>query len=99
MNSDFPSYDPHEALSVKQIAELLHVSEPTVRGWIKSGDLPSLELNGCRRIFRKDLDTFLAFRRKYGLNQLSKHFPSVPDDEWSDPGGSCSDEDGPPIPF
>jgi excisionase family DNA binding protein len=84
MEIDSQNFDPHEALSVKKIAELLHVSEPTVRGWLKSGDLPSLELNGCRRVFRKDLDDFLTLRRKYGLRPLGKyHTPPVRQDEWS----------------
>ena len=90
MNSNFPSYesdsqsyDPLEAMSVPRIAYLLGVSDPTVRRWIRDGDLPSLELNGCRRIFRKDLDAYLAFRRKYGLRPLGQHQPPVPVDEWS----------------
>jgi len=106
MNSDFSSYesdcqsyDPHEALSVREIAKLLHVSEPTVRSWIRSGQLPSLELNGCRRVFRKDLDLFLALNRKYGLRPLRKpEKPTIGDGRTSSIGlGSC--EGGEDIPF
>ena len=99
MSSDSQNYDPHEALSVKKIAELLHVSQPTVRGWIKSGELPSLELGGCRRVFRKDLDTYLAFRRKYGLRSLGQRQPPVPVDESSDTGEFYYDENANGNPF
>lgn len=64
---------------------------------LRISGVPACELINCfacRRVFRKDLDTYLAFRRKRGLNRLGKRFPPVPDDEWSDPGGSCSDADG-----
>ena len=90
MENNSQNFDPHEAMSVGQIAKVLNVSQPTVRSWIRRGDLPSIELGGCRRVLRKDLDTYLALRRKYGLRQLGKRFPPVPKDEWSDSGGSYS---------
>ena len=94
MNSNFPSYesdsqsyDPLEALSVREIVERLHVSQPTVRSWIRSGDLPSLELGGCRRVLRRDLDAFVTFRRKYGLRPLGQYHPPVPKVDEDDPFG------------
>jgi len=70
MESDMPSYDPSKALTVRQVAELVHVSQPTVRGWIRDGMLPSLELGGCRRVLRRDLDEFVSRHRVYGLRPL-----------------------------
>jgi len=58
MNGGFPSYDPCEALTVRQVGELLNVSRPTVERWIKAGMLPSLAMGGCRRILRSDLEAF-----------------------------------------
>jgi excisionase family DNA binding protein len=99
METDSQSYDPHEALSVKEIAKLLHISEPTIRGWVKSGQLPSLELGGSRRILRRDLDTYIAIHRKYGLRPLGKPERPTFADGYSDSVGPCSDEGGEDIPF
>ncbi len=72
MNDQSDTFDPCEALTVKEVAEKLHVSRPTVEKWIKSGELPSLELGGCRRILRSDLETFIAGRRCYGFQPLQQ---------------------------
>jgi excisionase family DNA binding protein len=77
-------FDDLEALSVKNVAALLSVSRPTVEKWIKDGHLPSLELGGCRRVLRTDLQAFLEQRRRYGLGSLRR--PAACQDGQSTPG-------------
>ena len=74
MRTDSASNDQdlYRALTIKQVAERLSVSRPTVESWIKKGELESLELGGCRRILLADLDVFIAIRRKTGWRPLSK---------------------------
>ena len=59
-------YDPCELLPVREAAELLHVSRPTVEKYIKEGVLPSFVIGRCRRIRRVDLEAFLESRCTYG---------------------------------
>lgn len=52
-------------LTVEQVAALIQVAHETVRRWIRSGELPVLDLGGPKtgyRIRRADLDAFLAAR-------------------------------------
>ena len=56
---------PREWLTVEQVADLLQVAQETVRRWIRSGELPVLDLGGSKtgyRIRRSDLDAFIAER-------------------------------------
>lgn len=46
------------------LAELLDVSERTVRYWIADGTLPSYKFGRIRRIDRTDVDVFLAHHRQ-----------------------------------
>ena len=48
-----------------EISELLKVSEPTIRGWIRKGKLGAAKLGGTKtvRISEKDLEAFLAENR------------------------------------
>ncbi len=75
MRSDSASNDQdlYRALTIKQVAERLSVSRPTVEKWIKAGELESLELGGCRRILLADLEVFISLRRKTGWRPLDKH--------------------------
>jgi len=66
-NQDF---DDLEALSVREVAALVHVSRPTVERWIKNGELLSLHLGGCRRVMRSDLQKFMEYRRRWGWQPL-----------------------------
>ena len=53
-------------LTVQEVAETLRLNEETVRRWIRSGDLPVLDL-GTRagyRIRREDLETYT--NERYG---------------------------------
>ena len=52
-------------LTVEQVAELLQVAQETVRRWIRSGELPVLDLGGPKtgyRIRRSELEVFIAAR-------------------------------------
>jgi len=64
-------YDELEALSVREVAALVHVSRPTVEKWIKNGELVSLHLGGCRRVMRSDLQSFMELRRRWGWQPLN----------------------------
>ncbi|MCF3593931.1 helix-turn-helix domain-containing protein [Rhodobacteraceae bacterium LMO-12] len=46
--------------TVKEVADLLKVSEATVRGWIKNGELHAFEIGKGWRIADSDLETFLS---------------------------------------
>ena len=90
--------NPLEAVTVKQAAELLHVSRPTVENYIKAGALPSVKIGRCRRIMRADLEAFLQFRWAWGFDTMRRpasqpQEPEPPDpperpasDEWDDDG-------------
>ena len=89
MQYDNADIDPCEALTVKQVAERLHVSRPTVMKSVKAGDLPSIVLGGCRRVLRSDLEDFLFRRRSYGFRSC-RDTPT-----WAtDPDGPPTDENG-----
>lgn len=45
--------------TVKDVADLLKVSEVTVRRWIKEGDLRAIDIGKGWRISAEDLDAFL----------------------------------------
>lgn len=52
-------------LTVQQVADTFAVSTETVRRWIRSGELPVLDLGSAKmgyRIRRSDLDAFIAER-------------------------------------
>lgn len=42
-----------DVLSVDDVAEALGVARSTVRRWIRSGELPTLDLSGDRRLIPK----------------------------------------------
>ncbi len=55
-----------EYLSVREVAETLHVKPITIRRWIKQGVLPAIFLGKTNleyRIAKKELDKFLEERR------------------------------------
>ena len=51
--------DELEALPIAAVARLLHVSEPTVRARINSGELRSFLIGRCRRIPRGSISDFI----------------------------------------
>jgi len=46
--------------TVKEVADRLEVSEATVRGWIKDGELRAIEIGKGWRIADVDLSVFLS---------------------------------------
>jgi len=46
--------------TVKEVAELLKVSEATVRRWIRDGELRAIEIGKGWRIADSDLEAFLC---------------------------------------
>jgi excisionase family DNA binding protein len=54
-------------LTVAQVSERLQISQETVRRWIRSGDLPVLELGGLKAGYRIREDALAAFiDERYG---------------------------------
>jgi excisionase family DNA binding protein len=47
-------------LTVKEVADLMHVSEASVRHWIKLRQLRAIDLGREWRVIPRDLETFLA---------------------------------------
>jgi excisionase family DNA binding protein len=52
-----------EFLSVAEIAGSLNVAEPTVRRWLRAGDLPALKAGRAYRVRRDDFERWLTERR------------------------------------
>lgn len=50
-------------LSVEQIAQALHVSEETVRIWIRTKKLPAIRIGRDYRVTQEDFDAFIKQRR------------------------------------
>ncbi|MEM8985239.1 MAG: helix-turn-helix domain-containing protein [Pseudomonadota bacterium] len=51
-------------MSVKDVAELLQIGETTIRNWIRSGELPAIDVGREWRIAPKELEAFLETRRR-----------------------------------
>lgn len=51
---------PEGALTVRGIAELVRVSEETVRKWIRVGKLAAHKVAGRNIVLKTDLDAFIA---------------------------------------
>lgn len=49
--------------TIKEVAELLKVSDGGVRKWLKSGKLKGIKLGRIWRIKKSDLDEFVNERR------------------------------------
>ena len=52
---------------VPEVAEILGCGRTTVYALIKSGQLPSVRLAGCRRVASSDLEEFIAALRTAGV--------------------------------
>jgi len=55
-----------EFLTIQEVAELLRISESTVRSYIRNGQLPCLKLGAGRsaavRVRRKDIDELVQYK-------------------------------------
>lgn len=52
-----------ELLTVEDAAKRVKVHPETIRGWIRSGELPAVDIGGKYRIYPNDLEAFLRRRR------------------------------------
>jgi excisionase family DNA binding protein len=52
-----------ELLTVEDAAKKVKVHPETIRGWIRSGELPAVDIGGKYRIYPADLDAFLRRRK------------------------------------
>ena len=52
-----------QLLTVKEVAQEMRVSERRVTKWIQNGELAALNLGKDYRIYRRDLDEFIARKR------------------------------------
>lgn len=50
-------------LTVEDAAKRVKVHPETIRGWIRSGELPAVDIGGKYRIYPNDLEAFLRRRR------------------------------------
>jgi excisionase family DNA binding protein len=66
MRSENRTYDPLEMVTVREAAALLGVSRPTVEKYIKMGNIPSVRIGRCRRIRRRDVESFIRERTQWG---------------------------------
>lgn len=61
-----------ERLTVKEAAQALGVSEKTIRGLIKRGELPAYDISmRVTWILRTDLDAFVESRRTSAAGKLA----------------------------
>ena len=49
-----------EYLTVEEIAAELRLTSQTIRNWIKSGDLPAVQVKHVFRVRREDLDAMVS---------------------------------------
>jgi excisionase family DNA binding protein len=52
-----------ELLTVEDAAKKVKVHPETIRGWIRSGELPAVDIGGKYRIYPEDLNAFLKSRK------------------------------------
>lgn len=53
----------HPALSVKQVAEFLHVNERTIYRLVGRGELPAFKVAGAWRILEEDMRAWIEDRK------------------------------------
>jgi excisionase family DNA binding protein len=73
---------PGKWLSVGKVGEYCQVSTATVRRWIRSRDLPAIQLPGGH--FRVDIADFRDFLERHNLPIRNDFFNSEPKNEMSD---------------
>ena len=61
-------------LKIKDVAELLNVSETTIRRWLKEGKIPSYQLNHHYRFSKSEVEDWMM-KSKLGEGGLS--FPET----------------------
>lgn len=59
-------------MSVKEVSELLQVGETTIRNWIRSCELPAIDVGREWRVAPKELEAFLETRRPQATGVAAK---------------------------
>ena len=70
-----------QMLSIKEVADMLNVSQKTIRRHINSGKIQSLKIGGIHRISSEEISTLLKVE-KISKNQKKENFPfphKIPD--------------------
>lgn len=55
---------PHRLLTIQDVADILQVSQRSVRRWIDAGDLVAHRIGRQWRVGQGDLETFIKLRRQ-----------------------------------
>ena len=55
---------PHRLFTIKDVADVLQVSDKSIRRWIDTGDLVAHRIGRQWRITQGDLDVFIKLRRQ-----------------------------------
>jgi len=63
-------------LKIKDVAELLNVSETTIRRWLLDGKIPAYKLNGQYRFSRIEIENWVIAQK---MNKENEKTPSAPD--------------------
>jgi len=61
--SGAPTASPPDALTILQVAAALGLGRATVAELIRRGEIASVKIGGARRVFRADLDGYIASLR------------------------------------
>jgi excisionase family DNA binding protein len=62
-----------EMLTAEEVAKIMKTSIKTVRSWVQSGELARVPIGKREyRIVRRDLNAFIAKRRRQGINPSEK---------------------------
>jgi len=64
-----------DVMTVKDTAEYLKVSEPTVYRMIKDNQIPVIKVRGKYRFFKKALDEFLYEESQRSRNEIQNSRP------------------------
>ncbi len=67
-------------LKIKDVAELLNISETTIRRWLQSGKIPAYKLNSQYRFSRIEIEDWMM-NRKLGLSQEEGELPNPTGEE------------------
>lgn len=62
-------------LKIKDVAELLNISETTIRRMLKNGEIPAYKLNSQYRFSRNEIEAWMM-QQKLGLGSAEKELPT-----------------------
>jgi nitrogen PTS system EIIA component len=71
-------------LKIKDVAELLHVSEITIRRWLASGQIPAYRLNHQYRFSRLEIENWMMackLKQDKGFSAFGNNVEEAPQDE------------------